>query len=89
MTSMQQEEHDQAQRPKLNIKHLIRNKLQSINLWWLISFQYRDHHGKEDELLEDVADLKRKLHRIIYKSRDKSIQCAKAYPYLRMLISTK
>ena len=63
----------------------IRNELQSMNPWWLISFHYRDHHSKEDELLQDVAELKRKLHRIIYKSRDKSIKGAGEYPYPRML----
>ena len=36
-------------------------------------------------MLEDVADLKRKLHRIIYKSRDKTIKGAGEYPYPRML----
>ena len=85
MTSIQQEERRQAQRLKLNIKRLIRNELQSINPWWLTSFHYRDHHSKEDELLEDVADLKRKLHRIIYKSRDKSIKGAGEYLYPKML----
>ena len=85
MKSIQQEECRQAQRLKRNIKHLIKGELQSINPWWLISFHYRDHHGKVDELLRDVADLKRKLHRIIYKSRDKSIKGAGEYPYPRML----
>ena len=42
-------------------------------------------HSKEDQLLVDVADLKRKLHRIIYKSRDKSIKGAGEYPYPKML----
>ena len=85
MKSIQQEERRQAQRLKRSIKHLIKGELHSINPWWLISFHYRDHHSKEDELLEDVADLKRKLHRIIYKSRDKSIKGAGEYPYPRML----
>ena len=85
MTSMQQHNSPQAQRLKRNIKRLIQDQLQSINPWWLISFHYRDHHSKEDELLEDVADLKRKLHRIIYKSRDESIKGAGEYPYPRML----
>ena len=85
MKSIQQEERKQAQSLKRNIKHLIKGELQSINPWWFISFHYRDHHGKEDELLQDVADLKRKLHRIIYKSRDKSIKGAGEYPYPRML----
>ena len=89
MTSLQQEDHQQAQRLKRNIKHLIKGGLQSISPWWLISFHYRDHHSNEDQVLVDVADLKRKLHRIIYKSRDKSIKGAGEYPYPRMLFSTK
>ena len=89
MTSMKtqyQEQHrQQAQRLKRNIKHLITGELQSISPWWFISFHYRDHHGKEDELLKDVADLKRKLQRIIYKSRDKTIKGAGEYPSPKML----
>lgn len=85
MTQMQIEERQQAQRLKRNIKCLIRNELHGISPWWFISFHYRDHHSKEDELLEDVADLKRKLHRIIYKSRDKSIKGAGEYPFPKML----
>ena len=80
-----QQERQQAQRLKRNIKHLIHDELQSIIPWWFISFHYRDHHSKEDQLLVDVADLKRKLHRIIYKSRDTSLKGAGAYPYPRML----
>jgi len=89
MTSMQvhiqQEERRQAQRLKRSIKCLIHDELHRINPWWLISFHYRDHHSKEDQLLVDAADLKRKLHRIIYKSRDKSIKGAGEYPYPKML----
>ena len=85
MTSIQQEERQQAQRLKRNIKRLIHDELHSISPWWLVSFHYRDHHSKEDELLQDVADLKRKLHRIIYKSRDKTIKGAGEYHYPKML----
>ena len=89
MTSMQvhiqQEERRQAQRLKRSIKCLIHDELHRINPWWLISFHYRDHHSKEDQLLVDAADLKRKLHRIIYKSRDKTIKGAGEYPYPKML----
>ena len=88
MKSIQQD-RQQAQRLKRNIKSLIHDQLQSVNPWWLISFHYRDHHTKEDELLQDVADLKRKLHRIIYKSRDKTIKGAGEYPYPKMLFFTK
>ena len=85
MKSIQQEDRQQAQRLKRNIKRLSKGELHRINPFWLISFHYRDHHSKEDELLRDVADLKRKLHRIIYKSRDTSLKGAGAYPYPRML----
>ena len=86
MTSIQrQQDRQHAQRLKRNIKRLIKGDLQSINPWWLISFHYRDRHSKEDELLKDVADLKCKLHRIIYKSRDKSVKGAGEYPYPKML----
>ena len=86
MTPIQIEERQQAQRLKRNIKRLITGELSSISPWWLVSFHYRDHHSKEDELLKDVADLKRKLRRIIYKSRDKSIKGAGEYPYPKMLL---
>ncbi len=85
MISIQQEERKQAQSLKRNIKCLIHDELHNINSWWLISFHYRDQHSKEDALLGDVADLKRKLHRIIYKSRDTSIKGTGEYPYPRML----
>jgi len=84
-TQYQRQQRQQAQRLKRNIKRLITGELSSISPWWFISFHYRDHHSKEDELLKDVADLKRKLHRIIYKSRDRSIKGAGEYPYPRML----
>ena len=85
MTQIQIKERQQAQRLKRNIKRLIHDQLNDINAWWLISFHYRDHHNKEDQLLQDVADLKRKLHRIIYKSRDKTIKGVGEYPYPKML----
>ena len=84
-TQDQQQGRQQAHRLKQKIKRLIHDELKSINPWWFIGFHYRDHHSKEDALLEDVADLKRKLYRIIYKSRDKSIKGAGEYPYPRML----
>ena len=80
-----QEERQQAQRLKRNIKRLIHNELHHINAWWFISFHYREHHIKEDKLLQDVADIKRKLHRIIFQSRDKTIKGAGEYPYPKML----
>ena len=85
MMQIQIEERQQAQRLKRNIKRLIHDELNCIRPWWLISFHYRDHHSNEDSLINDVADLKRKLHRIIYKSRDKTIKGAGEYAYPKML----
>lgn len=82
---IRQQDRQQAQRLKRAIKQLIYDQLNEICPWWFISFHYRDHHCNEDELLKDVADLKRKLHRIIYKSRDKTIKGAGAYLYPKML----
>ena len=79
------QEWQQAQQLKRNIKRVIHKEITSVIPWWLISFHYPDRHSREDELIKDVADLKRKLHRIIYKSRDKSIKCAGEYSYPRML----
>jgi hypothetical protein len=85
MTKIKTEERQQAQKLRRYIKRLIHDELHSISPWWLACFHYREHHSKEDELLKDVADLKRKLHRIIYKIRDKTIKGAGEYPYPRML----
>jgi len=38
MTSIQQDDRQQAQRLKRNIKRIIHDQLHSINPWWLISF---------------------------------------------------
>ncbi len=74
MTQIQIGERHQAQRLKRNINRLIHDELHSIKPWWLIGFHCRDHHSKEDQLLDDVAVLKRKLHRIIFQSHDKTIK---------------
>ena len=82
---IQQQDRQQAQRLKGGIKRLVLEELHSINPWWLVSFHYRDHHSNEDQLLVDVADLKRKLNRIIFKICDKAIKGAGSYPYPKML----
>jgi hypothetical protein len=76
----------QSQRLKRGIRQLIRQHLcNSINPHWLISFHYTDNKIQEHEVLQDTQDLKRKLHRIIYQARDKTIKGAGAYPYPQML----
>ena len=76
----------QQQRLKRGIRQLIHQHLQeSINPYWLISFHYTGNKTQEAEVLQDTQDLKRKLHRLIYQARDKSIKGAGAYPYPRLL----
>ncbi len=76
----------QSQRLKRGIRQLIHHHLQdTINPYWLISFHYTDNKTQEQEVLEDTQDLKRKLHRHIYNSRDKTIKGAGPYPYPRLL----
>jgi cysteinyl-tRNA synthetase len=76
----------QSQRLKRGIRQLIHQHLQeSINPYWLISFHYTDNKTQEQEVLKDTQDLKRKLHRLIYQARDKTIKGAGAFPYPKMV----
>ena len=76
----------QSQRLKRSIRSLIHQHLTTnINPHWLISFHYTDNKTHEAEVLIDTQDLKRKLHRIIYQARDKSIKGAGVFPYPSML----
>ena len=76
----------QSQRLKRNIRSLIHQHLTTkINPHWLISFHYTDNKTQEQEVPKDTQDLKRKLHRIIYQARDKTIKGAGAFPYPSML----
>jgi len=86
MQSIIPQETLQSQRLKRSIRSLIHQHLSTnINPHWMISFHYTDNKTQEQEVLGDTQDLKRKLHRIIYQSRDKTIKGAGAYPYPRLL----
>ena len=79
-------EMHQTQRLRRGIRNLIHYYLQeSINPHWLISFHYSEGKTQEQEVLGDTQDLKRKLQRLIYQARNKSIKGAGAYPYPKML----
>jgi hypothetical protein len=76
----------QSCRLKRGIRQLIYNHLKDIiNSYWFISFHYTDNKTQEQEVLQDTQDLKRKLHRIIYQARDKTIKGAGAFPYPQMI----
>ena len=86
MQSIAPPETLQQQRLKRGIRQFIHQYLQeSINPYWLISFHYTDNKTQEQEVLQDTQDLKRKLHRLIYQARDKSIKGAGPFPYPRLL----
>ena len=79
-------EMHQTQRLRRGIRNLIHQHLAtSINPHWLISFHYSEGKTQEQEVLGDTQDLKRKLQRLIYQARDKSIKGAGAYPYPKLL----
>lgn len=76
----------QSKQLQKGIRSLIHQHLTTkINPHWLISFHYTDNKTQEQEVLKDTQDLKRKLHRIIYQARDKTIKGAGAFPYPSML----
>ena len=76
----------QSKRLQKGIRSLIHQHLTTkINPHWLISFHYTDNKTQEQEVLKDTQDLKRKLHRLIYQARDKTIKGAGAFPYPQML----
>ena len=86
MQTISPPETHQSQRLKRGIRQLIHQHLcNSINPHWLISFHYTDNKTQEQEVLQDTQDLKRKLHRIIYQARDKTIKGAGAFPYPQMI----
>ena len=77
----------QARALKERIKKLIQDELEEgMDPWWFISFHYNDGKTNEDQVIEDVGDLKNKLRREIYKRRDRSIKDAGPYPYPKMLM---
>lgn len=86
MQSITPPETLQSQRLKRGIRTLIHQHLSTnINPHWLISFHYSEGKTQEAEVLKDTQDLKRKLQRIIYQARDKTIKGAGAYPYPKLL----
>ncbi len=77
----------QARSLKGRIKKLIQDELEEgMDPCWFISFHYNDGKTNEDQVIEDVGDLKNKLRREIYKRRDRSIKGAGPYPYPKMLM---
>ena len=72
---------------KKGVKRLIQQELEDGMLpWWFISFHYNDGKTSEDQVIKDMADLKNKLKRAIYKRRDCRIKGAGLFPYPKMLV---
>ena len=86
MKSIYQEESQRTKQLRKQIKDLILKELTTnLNPYWFISFHYTDNKTNEDEILRDIADLKNKIRRIIYKNRDRTIKGAGLFPYPKML----
>ncbi len=70
-----------------SIKQLIQQELEDgMDPWWFISFHYNDGKTNEDQVIQDMADLKNKLKRVIYKARDRSVKGEGLFPYPKMLV---
>ena len=85
MKSNQQQYFQQAQPRWRNLKGLVKVEHQRLNSWGLICLHSREQHPRDNQLLNDVFERERKLHRIIDKSFDQSIKGAGGYPYSKML----
>ena len=86
MKLIYQEERQRTKQLRKQIKDLILKELTTnLNPYWFISFHYTDNKTNEDEILRDIADLKNKIRRIIYKNRDRTIKGAGLFPYPKML----
>ena len=85
MNAIDQEQKQYDKRLKRSIRSLVRDQLKAMTPWWFVSFHYRDNHIDEKKLILDVQDLKKKLRRQIFSSRDKSIKGSGAFPYPRVL----
>jgi hypothetical protein len=59
---------------KSSLRQILQDTLnQGIAPWWHVTFHYSDNKISEDEAIQDVRDLKNKLTRIAYQSRDRTI----------------
>ena len=80
----------QAQFLKSGIQRLIQRELEEgLNPWWFISFHYNDGKTNENQVIKDIADLKNKLYREIYRSRDRCVAGLGPFPYPKMLVMSE
>ena len=77
----------QARALKRRIKQLIQEELEhGMDPWWFISFHYNDGKTNENQVIKDMADLKNKLKREIYRRRDRRIAGKGSFTYPKMLV---
>jgi len=71
---------------KRDIHEIIFNSISyGMEPWWFITFHYKENKTKEAEIIEDVHDLKNKLRRLIYKSRDPEVTGLGKFKYPKFL----
>ena len=81
------DQRKQARALKGRIKGLIQKELEDgMDPWWFISFHYNDGKTNEDQVISDMADLKNKLKREIYRRRDRSVKGEGTFPYPKILV---
>mgnify|MGYP001809559201 CR=1 FL=1 len=79
-------EYSLQSRMKIGIRHLVKDTLSGhFDPWWFVSYHYKDRKTCENDVILDVGDLKRKLSRITYQNRDKSIVGAGRFHPPKML----
>jgi len=53
--------------------------------YWFITYHYKENKTDENDVIRDVKDIKNKLKRLIYQSRDKSVIGAGRFQCPRMI----
>jgi hypothetical protein len=80
------QEYNLHSRLKIGIRRLLQETISDqFDPWWLVSYHYKANKISENEVILDVGDTKRKLSRIIYQNRDKSIVGAGKFQPPKML----
>jgi hypothetical protein len=79
-------EYNLQSRMKIGIRQLLQETIRDhFDPWWFVSFHYKPNKTSENDVILDVGDLKRKLSRIVYQNRDKSIIGAGKFHGPRMI----
>lgn len=80
------QEYNLKSRMKVGIRQLLQETIRDhFDPWWYVTYHYKAHKTSEDDVILDAGDLKRKLSRITYQNRDRSIVGAGRFHPPKML----